>query len=294
VAPRAAQFFTEAGDGTRLFVEQYTQVPGAPVALLCDGLVCDGFIYKYLTQHLQELLGVAHFHYRGHGRSQAPVDRNQIDVRALAADVNSVRHALGDPEIVLVGHSLGTQVVLEACHAKPEKVRALVLMCGSFGRVTHTFKGSDLLANVLPDLIEWVTRHPRIARALWTRIPVKAAMRAASLMGDVNAARLSIEDVAPYFQHVVHVDFELFLRMLRLAGEHSAEHILPQIEIPALVIAGERDTITPPALSRILAETLQNGRLQVIPDATHLAPLEAHAETVEFIREFLDEAGILP
>jgi xylulose-5-phosphate/fructose-6-phosphate phosphoketolase len=64
-------------------------------------LVCDGYIYRYLWDDLAELLPVAHFHYRGHGRSGLPVDREQIDVVAHAADLNAVRDHLGDPEVVL-------------------------------------------------------------------------------------------------------------------------------------------------------------------------------------------------
>jgi pimeloyl-ACP methyl ester carboxylesterase len=101
VALRPAEFFTQAIDGTRLFVEQTIIREGGPVVLLADGLVCDGFIYKYLQPHLQEHLNVAHFHYRGHGRSAAPADREQIGVPALARDLNSVRRALGDPEVIL-------------------------------------------------------------------------------------------------------------------------------------------------------------------------------------------------
>jgi len=38
--------------------------PSQLTALLCDGLACDGFIWKYLWDELAESLSVAHFHYR--------------------------------------------------------------------------------------------------------------------------------------------------------------------------------------------------------------------------------------
>src|SRR4029078_5759219 len=91
---------------------------------------------------------------------------DRIDVAAHAADADAVRRALGDPPAVLVGHSFGTQVALETYRRRPEGVRARVLVSGSFGRVTYTFKGSDMLAGVLPDLLSFVTRHPHVGRAL--------------------------------------------------------------------------------------------------------------------------------
>ncbi len=132
--------------------------------------------------------------------------------------MNAVREHLGDPEVVLVGHSLGTQVCLEAYRARPERVRGLVLLCGSFGRVTHTFKGTDVLSAVLPSVLDWSAKHPRLLRALWSRVPVRVAIKLAVLSGDIDPHKVRVEDVEPYFKHALHVDFTLFARMLQAAG----------------------------------------------------------------------------
>ena len=142
----SVESFATAEDGTRLYVrwrrlerDSFARPSSdpvaaveAPTALLCDGLVCDGFIYKYLWDDLATRMAVAHFNYRGHGRSEAPRDRERIDVAALAGDVHAVRAHLGEPPVVLVGHSLGTQVALEAYRARPDAVRALARH--AFGR----------------------------------------------------------------------------------------------------------------------------------------------------------------
>jgi pimeloyl-ACP methyl ester carboxylesterase len=289
--PEAAlESFALARDGTRLYVRQHSPVEGArsaPTALLCDGLVCDGYIYRYLWDDLARSLPVAHFHYRGHGRSGLPVDREQIDVPSHAADLNAVRDHLGDPEVVLIGHSLGTQVCLEAYRARPERVAALVLLCGSFGRVTHTFKGSDMLSAVLPDIQSFGARHPRLLRALWARVPVRAAIKLGILMGDIDPAKVRVEDVEPYFRHALHVDFQLFVAMLRAAGEHSAQDLLPQIRVPTLVVAGTKDTFTPAEVSTVMAENIPGARLVVVPGGSHILPLEERARLDEELRDFL-------
>src|SRR5580704_11490422 len=64
--------FARAADGTRLFVRARGE--GSPRAILCDGILCDGFIWKYAWDALAKVLPVAHWHYRGHGRSALPVD----------------------------------------------------------------------------------------------------------------------------------------------------------------------------------------------------------------------------
>jgi pimeloyl-ACP methyl ester carboxylesterase len=284
--------FVNAADGTRLYFHRQTG-PSPVTALLCDGLACDGFIWKYLWAELGERLSVAHSHYRGHGRSGLPIDPEQIGVKALADDLDAVRRELGDPPVVLIGHSLGTQVALEAYRRRPEGVAALVLLCGSFGRVTYTFKGSEMLASVLPNLIDLVTLHPKVARAIWSSVPPRVAIAVARLTGDINLGAVRLEDVEPYFQHVSIVDFELFLRMLRAAGEHSAEDILPHVHVPVLVIAGARDSFTPAAVSEAMAEAIPGAELEVIPSGTHLAPLEHHAEIAARITAFLQRNAVL-
>lgn len=286
----ALESFALGRDGTRLYVRQHERVTGAggaPTVLLCDGLVCDGYIYRYLWDDLAELLPVTHFHYRGHGRSGLPVDREQVDVPAHAADLNAVREHLGDPEVVLVGHSLGTQVCLEAYRARPERVKALVLLCGSFGRITHTFKGSDVLSSVLPSVLDFSARHPRLLRALWARVPVRAAIRLGVLMGDIDPSKVRVEDVEPYFRHALHVDFQLFVTMLRAAGEHSAEDMLPSVRVPTLVVAGSKDTFTPPEISVAMAESIPGAKLLLIPGGSHILPLEERDQLREVLRDFL-------
>jgi pimeloyl-ACP methyl ester carboxylesterase len=280
--------FVDGVDGTRLYVRQRLGA-GPVVFLLSDGIVCDGYIYKYLWNDLCAYGGVAHWNYRGHGRSGLPIDPNRIGVTDHARDLDAVRVALGDPPVVLVGHSFGTQVSLEAYRLRPANVRALILISGSFGRVTYTFKGSDVLASVLPDLIDFVARHPRLARALWSRLPVGLGLSVARLSGDLDFSAVRVEDVKPYFEHAAHVDFEMFLRMLREAGEHSAEDSLPDVQAPALVIAGDRDSFTPPSLGRAMAEAMPKGSFVLVPGGTHVLPLEdreaLNRAIVTFIRD---------
>ena len=50
---------------------------GEPGAVLCDGLGCDGFVWKYLQPYLQQSHRVLRWHYRGHGRSGLPRHRDR-------------------------------------------------------------------------------------------------------------------------------------------------------------------------------------------------------------------------
>jgi pimeloyl-ACP methyl ester carboxylesterase len=280
--------FATASDGTRLYVRT-RRGPSEVTAVLCDGIACDGFIWKYLWEDLARTVSVAHWHYRGHGRSAPPADPKRIDLLDHASDLDAVRCAIGDPEVVLFGHSMGCQVALEAYRKRPEKVRGLVLMSGSYGRVTHTFKGTNVLAQLLPKLIERVEARPVFARAIWSRMPQATTLRFALLSGEVDASAIAPDDLMPYLKHVVDLDIPMFLRMLYSAGEHSAQDLLPRVDVPALVIAGDKDTFTPPRLAEEMAAALPRGELMMAAGGSHVVPLERKDLVLERVEKFLHE-----
>ncbi|MCB9592948.1 MAG: alpha/beta hydrolase [Sandaracinaceae bacterium] len=267
----ARQGFATASDGTRLFWGARGQ---GPAVVLNDGIGCDGFAWKYLQPHLAESHTTIHWHYRAHGRSGLPADPGRIDLPAHARDLLSVMDAQGIDSAVLVGHSMGTQVALEAYRLAPERVRALVLLCGSYGKVTATFHGSDMLKQVLPGIIDAVERRRGLARALWGRIPAGLAFHIARLSKEVDALSIREEDFRPYMEHVSSMEPQVFLAMLRHAGEHTAEDILSRIAVPTLVVAAERDTFTPAILAEHMTEAIPEAELFMLRGASHAAPIE--------------------
>jgi pimeloyl-ACP methyl ester carboxylesterase len=299
----ARESFAYAADGTRLYVRERSPVDdgravdhprgaeGSGVhtqltTILSDGICCDGYIWKYLWDDLSEVTRLCHWNYRGHGRSALPNDAARIDIPTHADDLNHVRRHVGDGPVVLVGHSMGCAVALEAYHQKPDDVRGLVLLCGSSGHLTHTFHGSDWLARVLPRLIRFTESRPGLSRGLWSRIPVKTSLSLAFAAGEVDKA-LSPDDLLPYFEHAADMDFLLFLRMLEATGGYSADAFLATVDIPVLVIAGEADKFTPRRFAEEMAKALPRAELVMLPGATHVAPLEQREVVRERITQFL-------
>jgi pimeloyl-ACP methyl ester carboxylesterase len=262
---------------------------GADRAFLCDGIVCDGFIWKYLWDDLAPVVPVTHWHYRGHGRSAAPADPDRIDIPAHADDLSTVRRYVGNPPCVLIGHSMGCQVALEGYRQNPEGVRGIILICGSFGRVTETFHGVPILQWILPKLLGAVLRRPNVARALWTRVPPDTALKMALRWGEIDPERINPDDMLPYLRHMTHVDLPMFLRMLRAAGEHTAEDLLREVNVPVLVVAGERDSFTPSYLSERIAREMPRAELLRVERGTHCASIEqpelVDGRIIRFLRE---------
>ena len=283
--------FALGPDGTRLFVRSREggHAAGDVHALLSDGILCDGFIWKYLWEELAPVVPLVHWHYRGHGRSGAPVDPDRIDIAAHAQDLDAVRRHVGDPPVVLFGHSMGCQVALEAYRQRPHGVRGMVLLCGSFGNVLSTFHNTPMLELVLPKLLDIALKAPDVVRAVWSRLPPQLALKIALKAGEIDPERVHAEDMLPYLSHMTHVDFPMFLRMLRAAGEHTAGDLLAHVDVPVLVVAGDRDSFTPSFLASAMAEALPRGELMMVQGGTHVAPIEQpeliDARIAQFLRD---------
>lgn len=277
--------FIAAEDGTRIFVEEVGQ--GSPPVVLTDGIGCDGFAWRYLAPRLGRRHRVVHWHFRGHGRSGPPGDRERLAIEDLALDLRRVRDELGLERPVIAAHSMGVQVALEYYRQNPDDVAALVLMCGTFGRITTTFHGTDLLDQFLPGLLRGTQMFPGMARALWGRVPAALAFRVACAGRELDRDRIREEDFQRYWEHSALMDPDIFLRMLSLAGRHDARGFLSEISVPTLVVAAERDTFTPMSLADEMAQAIPQAELEVIEEASHAAPVEQPRRIAEILEEFL-------
>jgi pimeloyl-ACP methyl ester carboxylesterase len=277
--------FIDATDGTRLFVEETGA--GTPPVVLTDGIGCDGFVWRYLAPSLGESRRVVHWHFRGHGRSGPPADRNRLAIEDLATDLRTVCTALSVERPVIAAHSMGVQVALEYCRQHPDDVSGLILMCGTFGRITTTFHGTDLLDQVLPGLLRGTRLFPGVARAVWGRVPAALAFRVACAGRELDRDRIREDDFERYWEHSGLMDPEVFLPMLEAAGRHDAKGFLPDVRVPTLVVAAERDTFTPMSLADEMAQTIPGAELEVIDEASHAAPVEQPRRIAERVEEFL-------
>jgi pimeloyl-ACP methyl ester carboxylesterase len=282
-------------DGTRLYVRRRGGLSSAradaPLMLLCDGIACDGFIWKYLWDDLARIGPVAHWNYRGHGRSAPPVDPQRVQVVDYAADLDAVRKQLGDPPVVLIGHSFGVQVALEAYRLRSEGIVALVLCCGASGRITETFKGTPFLAQVLPKIVTWSTQHPELARALWSRVPTDLSLKLSYLMREVDVENMRPDDLLPYLQHMTTIDFPFFARSLQAAGEHTSEDMLATIHVPTLILAAERDSFTPVERAKALAAAIPGAELMLLKGGSHAALIEQPEQTYARLGEFIQRVA---
>jgi pimeloyl-ACP methyl ester carboxylesterase len=278
--------YAVASDGSPLFYESWGERGGHTPMLLCDGIGCDGYVWRYVRQDLADRFGL-HPHYRGHGRTAPPRDPQRVTIEDLADDVACVLDDALVDRAVLLGHSMGVQVALETYRRHPDRVAGLVLICGASSHPLKTFRGSATLEDLLPLVEKWIHRIPRLVNRLSrTLLPTRLAYEVASRL-EIRRELVEPSDFMPYLEGLARIDTRLFVAMLSSAGRHSADDLLPDVKVPSLVIAGERDGFTPAERSRAMAAAIPDAELLEIPNASHTAPIERPHLVDSTIRDFV-------
>jgi pimeloyl-ACP methyl ester carboxylesterase len=102
---------------------------GAPALVFVHGFACAQEDWRHQVGAFANRRTVATCDLRGHGAS--PGDPGACNIESYGADVAALLAALDLTEVVLVGHSMGCRVVLQAYAEAPERVVGLALVDGS-------------------------------------------------------------------------------------------------------------------------------------------------------------------
>jgi pimeloyl-ACP methyl ester carboxylesterase len=288
--------FARTDDG----LELYYRVIGrsGPWIVCCNGVGVSTFFFRYITEAFRGDHRVVVWDYRGHGRSAPPpepVHEADLSIERNTLDLLTVMDAVGvDTPAILMGHSMGCQVILQAALMAPDRVAGLVPMFGTYGRPLDTFMDSPM-ARPAFNLLYKVARiggkpATRMLLPLYDN-PLAAAF--SGWTGMIDRHYVDHVDMDRYLDHLVQMDPRIFLRMVSLMADHDAGPHLPEIEAPTLIIAAEKDLFTPLHRSHAMHRAMPHAELLVLAEGSHAAIVE-HPETIErrirrWFREQLSE-----
>jgi 3-oxoadipate enol-lactonase len=209
---------------------------------------------------------------RGHGDSPAPEGTYTMD--EMADDVIDTLDRLHIREpVVLGGLSMGGYVALSLVVRYPQRVRALMLLDTQAGAdsieaaaarevtaksVIDAGSAAPIVDPMIGRLFSAGFRETRPERVA----PLRAVMEQSTARGIAGA-----------------------LRGMAVRPDRRGD--LAKISVPTLVVVGEEDVITPPAVATSLAEAIPGARLVLIPKAGHMAPYENPSATNAAILGFL-------
>ena len=287
-AANSLEDYTESFDKTPISYQSAGK--GNHPLVCCNGLGVGPFFWVYLQQYFARHQQVITWDYRGHGDSGLLDDINNYNLNALVQDAKSVVDAMHAKQSVLIGHSLGSQLILEFYRQYPKRVKALIICFGTDGRPMNTFYNMRLSRHLFeicykigqrfPSQSNWISR-------LLLQNPLSFYM--GGLFKIMNTDMIDREKVDEYIDHLLDVDPIFFTRLLKSAQEHSAQDLLPEIRVPTLIIAGEDDRFTPLWISKKMHRLIPNSELFVIKKASHAALVEQPELINLRIDKFLQE-----
>jgi len=233
-------------DGVELSYDETGE--GEPI-LLVHGSALSRAIWRGFgyTRALSQRHRVITMDLRGHGRSGKPYTQGSYAMDVLVADALAVLDAAGAPRAHFGGYSVGARVGFSLAVAAPERLLSLTTLGGTFriqpGSVGQLFfpEYDDALGSGgMPGFVAgWEGRMGR---------PLDPQTRAAFLANDAAALRA-------YFRQTE-------------AEPAIAEDRVAAISVPALLLAGTRDTARLED-SRRAAELMPDARVVELPGRDH-------------------------
>jgi pimeloyl-ACP methyl ester carboxylesterase len=279
-------FFT-ALDGTPIYYEVTGH--GKPL-IFCYGLVCRKEHWHHQIRHFCKEYQVITFDYRGHHASGIPKNDQNLTLQWCGQDVLSLMDHLGLKEAVALGHSLGVPVLTHAAALDKKRLRGLVLVCGSvinpFSRMFFSSR-MDVVYQVLATSYEWA---PETTTRIWKRLMVKNRLSffITSTLG-FNPNLAEEQDILLYMDGVTRCPLATFYGLLRDYVRFDGREMLKSIDVPALVIAGEDDCITPMEVQEEMASLLPKGKIRKIPRGSHNAHMDLPIVVDGEIDSFLND-----
>ncbi|MEE4593227.1 alpha/beta hydrolase [Streptomyces sp. DSM 41524] len=247
--------------------------------------------WHFQRSALREVVRTVYWDQRCHGRSArgcAQADGEAISIDQLGRDLKAVIDATA-PEgpLVLVGHSMGGMTMMALAAQYPDLIRERVIgaafigtSAGRLGEVSFGLPvvGVNAVRRVLPGLLKalgWqadlVERGRRATADLFAGLIKRYSFGSKDV--DPGVARFAERLIEATPIDVVAEFYPAFIA-------HDKAAALPHFDgLPVLVLAGDKDLITPMEHSEAIAELLPGAELVILEEAGHLVILE-HPEVV--------------
>lgn len=217
---------------------------GARTYLLLHGIGMGRSVFVDLVAHLPgRVIGVD---LPGFG--EAPEPAEPLSMRAHAELLAAFLRDAGEAPVIVIGHSMGSQIAAELAARHPELVDALVLAGPTVDRMARSIRQQAL--SLLRDLIG---ERPKV---LW-----RGARE--YLRGGPNLAK-----------------------KMRATIAHRPEEAYAAVRCPTLVLRGERDPMAPEDWCREILEAIPGSELETIPDHGHGTLISDAAAAATLIAAF--------
>lgn len=231
------------GDGVTVITESGNG--DGPVYVLVHGIGMGHRYWSDLADSLARAGRVLALDLPGFG--EAPEPERPLTMSESGGYLADLIEAEGlDRPVVLVGHSMGTQIVAETAVQRPDLVASVVLIAP--------------------------TVNPRERSAM---------VQGMRLLGDPSLTRPRV--VALAIRSYLQAGPRWYFKKLGQMLDHRIELVLPDVAAPTLVIRGEHDHLAPRPWAEQVALMLPHGRYVEVPDRGHETMVTAGDRVADLI-----------
>lgn len=236
------------------------------------GFPYDHTMWKAQIDELSKNYFCVAYDIRGLGES--PVGDGQYTMESFVDDLESIIDELGLNKPILCGLSMGGYISFRALERMEAKFSAVIL-CDTRSEADNN--------------------EGRLKRA--------AAIKRINTEGLAPFAKDFITNCyGDHYKKIDKNDFENRIAksssfdpigvkgsLLAMLGRNDTSEYLSKIKIPALVICGEHDALTPPPVMQSMAEKINGAEFVLIKNSGHMSPIENPLEVNKAINEFLNK-----
>jgi pimeloyl-ACP methyl ester carboxylesterase len=239
-----------------------------PLVLL-HAFPLDARMWNAVREPLASHLRVITPDQRGLGRSPLPESDREPSLEDAARDVVALLDRLELDRVVLGGCSMGGYLAMAVLRLAPERIGGLVLI---------DTKGTPDTPEAAQSRLDVAERVDDEGTRGWLAEANLPNLLAAS-------TREQRPDVVETVREIIEAQppAGISWTALALRTRPDSLDLLRDSKVPALVVVGEEDPITPVAVASAMVEVMDGATLVVLPEAGHLTPLEDPAGVVEAI-----------
>lgn len=232
-------------------------------SLLADRHAFDPVLPALAEKHRVTVINLPGFH-----GSQSPM-LPLLDAYVATVEDGFDEFGIGS-DTVLIGNGFGGTVALAFALSHPERIAKLVVCdaAATFpeeGRQQFAVMADKVAAGGLGSIAEIAAKRV-FSPAYLTAHPEKIEERKQVLLG---------------------IEPKAFQAACKILQEADLVPLLPHMRVPTLVVCGEFDQATPPALNKQVAEKIPGARYVELPGCGHCPPLEQPQAFVAAIKDFV-------
>lgn len=258
-------------DGTKLFY--HVEGNGKPL-VFCYGLVCSSLHWAHQIQYFKSSHQTIYFDYRGHHHSDVPENLNSLTIENSAKDLVALLDELNINSAVLLGHSMGANVVLEFYKQHPNRVKSLVLANGTPKPIFETSFNLTLLNEGFKILKRAQKKFPNLVSTLWNLQKLNPLYKMLISLGGFNPHLTPQKEIDLFLKHVSAMDPRILITLLESYSQYNSTPWLHTVKAPTLIVAGEKDKLISIEQQELLRQLIPGSKLEIIKHGSHCPQMD--------------------